>query len=51
MTTPKTVTDYCTPWRAIYPSKADVLTDGTAKQILDHDRTGVKLGCWKSPKP
>jgi hypothetical protein len=46
----RTVTDYCTPWRAIYVSPTDVLTDGTAKQIRAHDETGVKLKCWKAPK-
>lgn len=43
----RTVTDYCTPWRAIYPSRQDVLTDGTAKAILAHDQTGEKLCGWK----
>lgn len=47
----RTVTDYCTPWRAIYSSKQDVLTDGTAKAILDHDRTGAKLCGWKPNPP
>jgi hypothetical protein len=28
-------------------SKADVLTDGTARQILAHDETGAKLCGWK----
>ena len=45
------VTDYCTPWRAIYTSKQDVLTDGTAKAIFDHDRTGAKLCGWKPNPP
>jgi hypothetical protein len=42
-------TDFCTPWKAIYASRSDVLTDGTARQIKDHDETGVKLGCWPAP--
>lgn len=46
----RTVTDYCTPWRPIYPSQRDVLTDGTAKQILQHDETGATLCGWK-PTP
>lgn len=46
----RTVTDFCTPWRAIYAEKQDVLTDGTAKAILAHDRTGAKLCGWK-PNP
>lgn len=43
-------TDFCTPWRAIYVSRQDVLTDGTAKAVKAHDETGVKLGCWPAPK-
>lgn len=43
----RTATDYCTPWRPIYPSEQDVLTDGTARQIRDHDLTGAKLCGWK----
>lgn len=46
---PETKIDVCTGWEAIYPSKQDVLTDGTAKQILAHDEHGVKQGCWKEP--
>lgn len=42
--------DPCAGWTAIYPSKADVLTDGTAKQILAHDLHGVAAGCWPAPK-
>jgi hypothetical protein len=42
--------DHCTGWAAIHPSKADVLTDGTAKQILAHDQLGVDMGCWQAPK-
>lgn len=29
--------------------RADLLTDGTAKQILAHDLHGVDVGCWKEP--
>lgn len=46
----RTVTDYCTPWRAIYSSQQDVLTDVTARAILAHDQTGAKLCGWK-PNP
>lgn len=46
----RTVTDYCTPWRPIYVSKQDVLTDGTARAILEHDRTGAKLCGWTPSK-
>lgn len=42
-------TDFCTGWSPIYASRDDVLTDGTAKQILAHDRHGVDVGCWKAP--
>lgn len=42
-------TDLCSGWKPIYPSADDVLTDGTAKQILAHDRQGVDVGCWKAP--
>jgi hypothetical protein len=51
--TPKLVavkTNPCAGWSAIYPSKQDVLTDGTAKQILAHDEHGVASGCWKAPQ-
>lgn len=41
----------CAGWAAIYPSRADVLTDGTAKQILAHDRHGEAIGCWKAGQP
>ena len=49
VTTAGRATDPCAPWKPIYVSRADVLTDGTAKQIRDHDETGVKLGCWPAP--
>lgn len=49
--TPRTVvkTDFCTGWKPILASKADVLTDGTAKQILAHDQHGVDMKCWPAP--
>jgi len=50
--TPKLVavkSDPCAGWSPIYASKQDVLTDGTAKQILAHDLHGVQAGCWKRP--
>ena len=48
--------DPCAGWSVICPSKADVLTDGTAKQILAHDEHGAAIKCWtaracKSAKP
>jgi hypothetical protein len=42
--------DVCQGWQPIYPSRQDVLTDGTAKQVLAHDQYGLKMGCWKIPK-
>lgn len=48
---PATKPDFCAGWSAIYPSRTDVLTDGTAKQILAHDCHGVAAGCWKDPTP
>lgn len=41
------VTDsYCAIGRTIYISKQDVLTDGTARQILDHNEVGKALCGW-----
>lgn len=48
-TRPVVTPNPCAGWVAIYPSKADVLTDGTAKQILAHDRHGVDVKCWAAP--
>jgi len=42
-------TDFCSGWRPICPSRQDVLTDGTAKQILAHDQHGVDMKCWPAP--
>lgn len=37
--------------KPIYPSKDDSLTDGTARQILNHDETGKQICGWsKSTK-
>ena len=47
---PEIKPELCTGRAAIYPSKADVLSDGTAKQILAHDLHGVEQGCWAAPK-
>lgn len=38
--------DVCGPWRAIYVSKADVLTEDTARGLLAHNRTGAALCGW-----
>lgn len=45
-TKPIVRTDFCTGWRPICASTQDVLTDGTAKQILAHDEHGVTMKCW-----
>ncbi|EHM03478.1 hypothetical protein HMPREF9946_00074 [Acetobacteraceae bacterium AT-5844] len=38
--------DPCGPWRPILVSRADTLTDGTARQILAHNETGVRMCRW-----
>lgn len=38
--------DPCAGWSKITTSRDDVLTDGTAKQILAHDEHGESIGCW-----
>lgn len=38
--------DFCSVASPIRPSVKDVLTDGTAAQILTHDKTGAKLCGW-----
>jgi hypothetical protein len=37
----------CAWVRPIYTSQTDELTDGTAKQILAHNETGVEICGWK----
>ena len=37
----------CSWAKPIYVSGQDVLTDGTAKQIRDHDETGARICGWK----
>jgi hypothetical protein len=39
-------TDGCEWAKPIYISHDDVLTDGTAKQILTHDETGKRICGW-----
>lgn len=40
-------TDPC-GWAApIMPSRADVLTDGTARQILTYNETGARICGWQ----
>lgn len=36
----------CAAWSPIYVSRADVLTDETARQILAHNLTGRALCGW-----
>lgn len=38
---------FCMVAHPIYISAQDGLTDGTARQILDHDEAGRKLCGWK----
>lgn len=40
----------CVAFGPIYPSRADVLTDGTARQILTHNITGRDLCGWNPRK-
>lgn len=40
-------TSNCAGWRQINPSRNDVLTEGTAKQILGHNEFGERQDCWK----
>lgn len=43
-----TITKNSCDWAApIRPSVSDHLTDGTARQILEHNLTGQKLCGWK----
>ena len=37
----------CAWARPIYTSRADQLTDGTARQILTHNDTGAEICGWK----
>lgn len=39
-------TDPCGAFRPILVSRADVLTDGTARAILAHNETGRRLCRW-----
>ena len=40
----------CVAFRPVYVSKADVLTEETAQQLLTHNRTGARLCGWKPSK-
>lgn len=39
-------TSACSGWRPIYVSRADVLSDGTARAILAHNEQGRRLCGW-----
>ena len=48
ITGPARIVDTGCSWtRPIYVSKADILTDQTAVQILAHNETGAKRCRWK----
>ena len=38
----------CAGFHEFRPSPKDVLTEGTAQQMLSHNLYGVKQGCWKA---
>lgn len=40
------VTDGCAGWAAIRVTAADVLSEGTARQVLAHNLAGKARGCW-----
>lgn len=42
--------DWCAVNRPIRPTAADVetMSDGTARQLLEHNQTGAKLCGWKA---
>lgn len=42
---------FCEVARAIYPSRQDVLTPETKRQILLHDKTGAALCGWDGKTP
>lgn len=37
----------CAAFHPVYVSRADALTDGTAEQLLAHNRTGAALCGWR----
>ncbi|VVD75018.1 hypothetical protein PFI31113_00796 [Pandoraea fibrosis] len=45
--TTRTIDTGCQWTKAIYISKTDVLTDGTAEQIREHNETGARICGWK----
>lgn len=45
-TNPVVEPDYCATAKPIYISKTDVISDATAREILEHNLTGQKLCGW-----
>lgn len=48
---PPVVDNGCAAFRPIYVSLDDVLTDGTAQQILAHNEVGARLCGWSPNAP
>jgi hypothetical protein len=48
---PQVIDNGCSWVKPIYVSRVDVLTDGTARQIKDHDETGARICGWKPKAP
>jgi hypothetical protein len=46
---PGSVTEFCAVARPIFPSRTDVLSEGTARQMLAHNETGAARCGW-SPR-
>lgn len=42
--------DFCATAKPIYISRTDVLTDATAREILEHNETGRNLCGWGRKK-
>lgn len=47
----KIVDTACAWTKPIYVSKSDILTDGTARQIVAHNETGAAICDWKRKPP
>lgn len=47
----KIVDTSCDWTRPIYVSRSDILTDGTARQLLAHNETGAARCGWKRKAP
>lgn len=42
--------DYCATAKPIYVSRVDVISDATAREILEHNETGRNLCGWGKAK-